>query len=213
MRELLPGLYHWTATHPKIHQPVSSYWLEGDGVLIDPLVPAEVGLEWFTGRPVPPRAILLSNRHHYRESDRFVSEFDCRVLCNSAGLHEFTHGEHVEGFQIGDQLPGGVLACEVGALCPDETALYMPALQAIALADGVVRGGAELDGALGFVPDYLMDDPPATKRRLLAAYSWLLEQLDFRHLLLAHGQPVLDDGCEQLRELVTSGGRTAYASF
>ncbi len=38
MHEILPGLYHWTAIHPKIEVPVSSYWLDEAGVLIDPLV-------------------------------------------------------------------------------------------------------------------------------------------------------------------------------
>jgi hypothetical protein len=55
-----------------------------------------------------------------------------------------------------------------------------------------------------------MDDPPGTKRGLLSACARLLEQLDFTHLLLAHGGPVIDDGREQLRDLVDSGGRTAF---
>jgi hypothetical protein len=35
MREILPGIHHWTALHPRIRQPVSSYYVEsaiGDGV-------------------------------------------------------------------------------------------------------------------------------------------------------------------------------------
>ena len=69
-------------------------------------------------------------------------------------------------------LPGGVLACEVGGICPDETALYLPEQRALTLADGVVRG--QQGSSPGFVPDGLMDDPPGTKRALLAAYARLL---------------------------------------
>ena len=208
MREVLPGIFHWTTLHPKIHIDVSSYWLDESGVAIDPLVPEEDGLEWFAGRPTRPTTVLLSNRHHYRDSARFAEAFGCTVRCTRAGLHEFTHGEAVEGFEPGDRLPGGVVACEVGGLCPDETALYLPEKRAVFLADGLVRVGA--DGLLGFVPDVLMDDPPATKRELLAAYSRLLDELDFEHVLLAHGDPLIGDGRARLQEVVDIGGRTAF---
>lgn len=211
MREVLPGVFHWTTVHPRIRIEVSSYWLEDGGVLIDPLVPPEEGLEWFAGRPAPPAAILLSNRHHHRDSGRFVERFGCTVHCNRAGLHEFARGEPVVGFDPGDRLAGGVVACAVGALCPDETALHLPAARALVCADGVVRGGRHgQTGPLGFVPDSLMDDPPETKRGLLDAYRRLLDELDFEHLLLAHGGPVIGDGRAQLQELVESGGRTAF---
>jgi hypothetical protein len=211
MREVLPGVFHWTATHPQIHIEVSSFWLDEGGVLIDPLVPPDIGLDWFAGRPTSPAAILLSNRHHYRDSAGFAEAFGCSVHCNRAGLHEFTDGRAVEGFAPGDRLPGGVIACEVGGLCPDETALHVPALRALALADGAVRAGQGEDGGpLGFVPDVLMDDPPGTKRVLLAAYARLLEELDFEHLLLAHGGPLIGDGRAELQEYVASGGRTAF---
>ena len=143
MREVLPGVFHWTTLHPRIHIDVSSYWLDAAGVAIDPLVPSEHRLEWFSERTSSPKAVLLSNRHHYRDSARFVEAYGCSVHCNRAGLHEFSHGEAVEGFEPGDTLPGGVLACEVGGICPDETALYLPEQRAIALADGVVRGRRE----------------------------------------------------------------------
>lgn len=211
MNEVLRGVFHWTAPHPKIHVEVSSYWLDRSGVLFDPLVPPEDGLQWFSERAVSPAAILLSNRHHYRDSARFVERFGCSVYCNRAGLHEFSAGEGVRGFDIGDELPGDVVACELGSICPDDTALHLPAERALVIADGVVRGGpAGQDGPLGFVPDSLMDDPPATKRGLLAACARLLAELDFVNLLLAHGGPVIGDGRELLQELVDCGGRTAF---
>jgi hypothetical protein len=209
--EVLPGVFHWRAVHPRINVEVSSYWLEDGGIAIDPLVPADVGLGWFAARTPPPAAILLSNRHHYRDSARFQDAFGCRVYCNRAGLHEFTRGEVLTAFDPGDALPGGVLARAVGGLCPDETALYLPAARAIVFADGVVRGGVQGQaGPLGFVPDTLMDDPPATKRCLLEAFARLLDELEFDHLLLAHGGAVIVNGRTQLVELVESGGRTAF---
>jgi hypothetical protein len=211
MLEVLPGVYHWTTVHPGIQTDVSSYWLEDTGVLVDPLVPTPEGLDWFSDRTLAPAAILLSNRHHFREADRFAERFGCCVYCNRLGMHEFTEGEPVQGFDIGDQLPGGAVAHELGAICPDDTALHLPHKQALVIADGVVRGGPYTeDGPLGFVPDSLMDDPSETKRALLAACSLLLEELEFTHLLLAHGGPIIGSGRERLQELVDAGGRTAF---
>jgi hypothetical protein len=207
MQEILPGVYHWTAIHPNIKVEVSSYWLEDGGVLIDPLVPPDAGIEWFATRATPPTAIVLSNRHHYRHSDKF----NLPVHCVRAGLHEFGPGRPVTGFDFGDELPGGLIAHEIGAICPDDTALELPAAKAIVFADGVVLGGPHGDeGRLGFVPDSLMDDPPQTKRGLLEAFARVLDELAFDHVLLAHGGPVLGDGRAQLQELVAAGGRTAF---
>jgi hypothetical protein len=211
VEEILPGVFHWTAVHPKIHIQVSSYWLDDAGVLIDPLVPQQEGLGWFAARARTPEAILLSNRHHYRESSRFVERFGCAVLCNRDGLHEFSHGEVVLGFDIGARLAGGVVACELDAICPDDTALHLPDRSALVLADGVVKGGTYGgDGPLGFVPDSLMDDPLGTKQGLLTGCEQLLSELEFEHLLLAHGGPVVGDGRALLQDLVDSGGRTAF---
>jgi hypothetical protein len=209
--EVLPGIFHWPALHPRINVEVSSYWLQEGGILIDPLVPPDLGLDWFAARTPPPAAILLTNRHHYRDSARFQDAFGCPAYCNRAGLHEFTHDEPITALDAGDTLPGGLAAHQVGALCPDETALYLPASRAVAFADGVVRGGLQgQEGPLGFVPDAFMDDPSTTKQELLDVFDRLLGELDFEHLLLAHGGAVVGDGRAQLQELVESGGRTAF---
>jgi hypothetical protein len=207
MEEILPGVHYWTEVHPNIRVEVASYWIEDGGVLIDPLVPKDVGVGWFGDRP---QAVVLSNRHHYRHSDRF----GVPVLCIRAGLHEFSASDRdVTGFDFGDELPGGLVAHEVDAICPDDTALYLPSARAIWFADGVVKGGphgAQDEGLLGFVPDSLMDDPPGTKQGLLRSFARLLDELDFEHVLLAHGGPVVGDGRRRLQELVDSGGRTAF---
>jgi glyoxylase-like metal-dependent hydrolase (beta-lactamase superfamily II) len=210
MQEILPGVYHWTSIHPKLRIEVASYWLDGPGVVIDPLIPADVGIEWFAGRRTPPTAVLLSNRHHFRHSDVFAAAFGCAVHANAAGLHEFTHGEVVEGFAPGDALPGGVTACEVGIICPDETALFVEDQRAMVFADALVTGAPHHRQNLGFVPDQLMDDPVQTKLGLLQTFARLLDDYDFAHLLLAHGGPIIGDGRRGLQELISAGGRTAF---
>jgi hypothetical protein len=198
VEEIDPGLWHWTARHPHIGMTVSSYYLEDAGVLIDPLLPPE-GPEWFAGRKSPPKHILLSNRHHDRDSWRLRDDFGCEIHCIANGVHELEGRGPVTPFQFGDELPGGIVAHEVDAICPDETALYIPTHRALACADGVVRWPG-VDG-LTFVPDWLMDEPDETKDGLRRAFSGLLD-LDFERLLLAHGDPVVEGAKEALRSFV-----------
>lgn len=200
MKEILPGVFHWTTVHPKIKIEVSSYYVVAAGVLLDPLIPAE-GLDWFRQHG-EPRHVILTNRHHYRHSAEFERAFGCSVWCNAAGLHEFTHGEDVRGFEPGKCFAGGIASHAVGVLCPDETALLIPGAEpALAVADGVVRDG---DGPLTFVPDFLLgDDPAAVKQGLKQAYGRLLA-LDFDHLLVAHGLPWIGGAKAALREFTAS---------
>jgi hypothetical protein len=193
VKEIVPGIWHWVELHPRIKVPVSSYYLPAERVVIDPLAPSS-GLDFFEELG-GPTDVLLTNRHHYRSSGVFAERFGATVRCVREGMHEFTHGEVVEPFDFGDELPGGIVAHRVGAICPDETALHIPARDALAVADGAVR--MEEAGELGFVPDFLMDNPEQTKEGLRAAYRRLAE-LEFHHLLLAHGEPIVDTGREAL---------------
>jgi hypothetical protein len=49
IREILPGIFHWTAVHPAIRTEVSCHYVEPARMLLDPLVPEE-GLKWFERR-------------------------------------------------------------------------------------------------------------------------------------------------------------------
>lgn len=192
MNEILPGVFHWTKKHPNIGIEVSSYYLADERVLVDPMEP-DAGIDWFREN-APPDHILLSNRHHYRDSGTFVDAFGCSVRASRPGMHEFTGGQPVEPFDFGDELPGGARAYEVGAICPDEAAFHLPAHAALHVADGVINYGG-----LRFVPDNLLgDDPDEVKRGLRTAYERLLE-LDFDNLLLAHGDPVAGGAKDALR--------------
>jgi glyoxylase-like metal-dependent hydrolase (beta-lactamase superfamily II) len=202
MQEIASGLWHWSAPHERIHIGVSSYYMLRERVLIDAMVPAE-GLEWFERRGTSPEHVLMSNRHHDRHAWRYQDAFGCEVHCVRNGLHEIEGRGSFRPFDFGDELPGGVIAHEVDAICPDETALYIPSHRALVCADGVVRWRGK-DG-LAFVPDALMDEPEQTKSDLRRAYEGLLE-LDFELLLLAHGEPVTGDARGELRRFLQQTG-------
>jgi glyoxylase-like metal-dependent hydrolase (beta-lactamase superfamily II) len=192
MEEVLPGVWHWTARHPKIGMEVGSHWVPEAGALIDPLIPAE-GVDAFRQRP--PERILLSNRHHLRHSELLADEFGCSIHCSVPGLHEFEDGPAVEGFEFGAEIAPGIEALEVGAICPDESALLIEGARALLVADGVMHYGG-----LRFVSDGLLgEDPEGVKAGLRASYSRLLDR-EFDNLLFAHGDPIVGGGKRALSE-------------
>jgi hypothetical protein len=195
MVELTPGIRHWTAVHPNLGMEVSSYWLPDLGVLLDPLaVPEEVeGVE----------EIVLSNRHHRRDAFEARERFGAVVRVPRVGLHEFADDDPVEPYDFAEPLAGGAITpYQVTPLWPDDGALHIPSLDALGLADSVVNYG---DG-LELMPAQYMDDPDAERRGLRDGLARLADELDFEHLLIAHGRPLVGDGRARLREFAAGGG-------
>jgi hypothetical protein len=193
MHEIAPGIHHWTAPHPKIKMNVSSYWLEAPRVLLDPLdVPGDV-------RDV--REIVLSNRHHKRDAFDAAERFGAPVRVPRVGLHEFGDDEPVEPYDFEEPFAGGAItAYQVTEYWPDDCALHIPSVRALVIADTVINYGG-----LRFVPDNLMgDDPEAEKRDMKATLGRLADELEFKHLLLAHGDPVAGEGRERLRDFASA---------
>jgi hypothetical protein len=198
MEEIVPGIWHWTAQHPKSGWEASSYFLPDTGVLLDPIAPPEVmdRLEELG----PPRGIVLSNRHHYRNCGELAERFGLRVRAPRVGMHEFDDDAPVDPYDFGEQLAGeAIVVHEVGAICPDEAALHIPSLSALGVADGVIN----YDG-LSFVPDDLMDEPERTKQALKEAYARVADELEFEHLLTAHGEPVVGGARDKLRRFAAA---------
>jgi glyoxylase-like metal-dependent hydrolase (beta-lactamase superfamily II) len=200
MREIAPGLHHWTARHPKIGFEVSSYFIADSATLLDPMEPPDVGMAWFRGDR-EPRAIVLTNRHHDRDSARYCAEFGIQpVLVPEAGLHEFEDKDlEVAGYVPGEEVVPGIVVHEVGALAPDDMALEIRSVGALALADGLVH----FEDGVRFVRDSYMDDPENTKRGLERALDELLD-LDFDTLLFAHGEPIVGGGKQVLRDFLAA---------
>lgn len=122
MDEVLPGVLHWTSFHEGIGQPVHSHFYVEGCALFDPRVPEDGGLEEIA-RHGRPEVILLSNRHHLRHAEAFAERFDCPIRAHRSGLHEFADGgPDVQPFEFGDTVAHGVVALEVGALTPEDTA-------------------------------------------------------------------------------------------
>jgi hypothetical protein len=190
MDEIAPGIRHWKATHPNLGVPVSAYWLPDLRVLLDPIaVPDEVE---GVGH------ILLSCRHHVRDCLEAAERFGATVSAPKTGMHDYPDDTPIQPYDFGEPVAGGgVTPHQVGALSPDETALHIPSVNALAIADGAIRYGEELH----FVPDQYMDDPEGDKEGIRRGLGRLADELKFDVLLLAHGEPI------------PSGGRAALRAF
>jgi hypothetical protein len=202
MREIFPGVGHWTTFHPGIRADVSSYYVEPARVLIDPMVPDE-GLDAFDDGP-PPQQVVLTSGNHTRDADRFADAFGIPIRVSVEGKQRIGEALDVDVYDAREEVAAGVQAVHVGVLSPDEYALHLTATEgALVLADGANHYAA----ALAFFPDELLgDDPEEVKEGLKRRFLTLLER-DFDHLLFAHGDPIVGRGKKALRDFATSPGR------
>src|SRR3954449_10344520 len=100
MREILRGVWHWSAEHPKIHRRVSSYWLPESATVLDPLLGPD-GPEDLAGL----QRIVLTCRHHRRSAPELRERFGATVLVPRSGLHEFEADTlEVEPYEPGDEV-------------------------------------------------------------------------------------------------------------
>lgn len=197
MRELFPGVFHWSTFHETIGSNVSSYYIQPAGIVLDPKVPEE----GFGAFPAAPQQVVLTSGHHNRDAQQFADEFGIPIRVSRESAEYLGGRLEVVQFGDGDEVAPGVTAIHIGKLSDDEGALHIAVGDgAIAFADGLIRHG----GALGFVPDYLIGEhPDRVKAGLKDAFRGLLER-DFDHLLFAHGEPLAGGGKSALREFVKS---------
>ena len=197
MKEIAPGIFHWTTVHPDIGMDVSSYYLAPARIVVDPLEPKE-GLGFFDELDEPPEQVVLSIGLHWRHSDHFADRYGCRVRAPEASLHRFEGTDRkAESYKPGDELAPGVEAVAIGGIAPDDMALLIKqGSGALLLADCVVN----MTGEIAFVPDSLWDDPEGEQKAVIDSLRKALE-LDFDTLLFAHGEPI------------PTGGHAALAAF
>src|SRR5437763_16576711 len=106
MRELRPGLFHWTTFHEGIRAPVSSYYVEPAGAVIDGRVPDE-GLEAAFAGHEPPRVALLTTGLHLRHADQFAEAFGCALRAPAEARDRLGPDQAFEPYGDGDAVAPG----------------------------------------------------------------------------------------------------------
>jgi glyoxylase-like metal-dependent hydrolase (beta-lactamase superfamily II) len=184
VRELQPGLWHWTATHPdwkpgEDWEPeVSSYAIADDErlLLLDPLAPPSEIPELAAERET---AIVLTCPWHAR---------DARSLAERLGAPLYVpppdEGDPnpVEGqvFRAGDRLPVGVEAFP--GMEPNDLVLWIESRRALVAGDTLIDRGHGLE----FPADWANKGVPP--EQILEALRPLLE-LPVELVLPTHGPP------------------------
>jgi hypothetical protein len=200
MRELVPGIHHWKTYRDTIGAPVSSYWIEAVGIVIDPMVPEE-GLDAFRQARIGPQQVVLTTGLHDRHAERFAEEFSIPIRAPKEAAERIGDRFGFGPYTDHRELAPGVRAVHIGVLCDDEYALHITEPEgAIVVADAVHNYG----DTLSFFSDDLLGDDAQEVKRGLKQQLWTLLQRDFEHLLFTHGDPILRHGKRALREFVKS---------
>jgi hypothetical protein len=198
MNEIAPGIFHWTAFHAPISARVSSHYIAAAQVVIDPKEPEDGGWDALPDRPAQ---ILLTSGHHVRDAPACAAHFGIPIRALAQAAEHAGSEARIEVIGVHDEPAPGITPIHVGRLSDDEGAFHIAHGDgAIAFADGLNNYG----GALGFFTDELLGpDPEQVKAGLKQAFRGLLER-DFRHLLFAHGEPLLNHGKTALRQFTES---------
>jgi hypothetical protein len=106
MREILPGVHHWTALREGIGVHVSSYYVEPAGVVIDPMVPEE-GLGVFAGLKKPQQVVLTSGLHT-RCTVAFADAFGCVIRAPREAASRLDGMLEFEPYSKGDEIAPAV---------------------------------------------------------------------------------------------------------
>jgi hypothetical protein len=99
VKEVLAGIWHWTAPRESIGgKDVSSYYLASERVVLDPMTPPELPVrrpDWFR-----PEHALLTCRHHSRD----VWKLGLVPLVVEQGAHELEGRGEFGTYAWGEQL-------------------------------------------------------------------------------------------------------------
>jgi hypothetical protein len=207
VRQILPGIYHWTGFDEALQAPVHSHYIEPAGALLDPIVP-EGGLAAFEGL-AKPEQIILTNHRHYRSTKRYAEAFGCLIRVAHSAIDEMPDGDTVEPFFDGEEVAWEITAVEVDRVGEDETVLHIGhGGGAVAFGDTLARPGT---APVTFPADeFLGKHPDRARKGLKQAFEGLLVR-EFDALLFAHGEPVVRNGKHALRRFIEEP--TEYPGF
>jgi hypothetical protein len=181
--ELAPGLWRWTAFHPKWRKEVASHaFATVDGlVLVDPLL--ENGQEI-----LQPAHVLVTVHWHVRSTAVIATRWpETRVWAPlRSGKPLRGHAEATDVFVPEDHLPGGFRSRPTAREA--EVILWLPAHSALVVGDVLLGDDA---GGLRLCPQGWLQK--GTTRTDLADSLRALLELPFDLVLVAHGEPLLDD--------------------
>jgi hypothetical protein len=212
-QRLAAGLWRWTARHPEWHPgefgaEVASYALEagGDLLLIDPLLPVEDATpvldlldELAVDRSVHA---LITIGYHVRSAEPLCERYGGRVYGPRTCESRLRDPALFTELTTDTPGPAGATTFPIGRPRRTERPLWLPSHSALAFGDAIVTTP---EGELRVWVQDPVDDKRRRwyRERFAPTLDPLLEQPTER-VLVTHGEPVLEDGAEALRDAVAA---------
>jgi glyoxylase-like metal-dependent hydrolase (beta-lactamase superfamily II) len=192
--EIAPGLRRWTTRHEEWKEDVASLAVDtGDGLaLIDPLdPPRELG---------KAEHVLLTVFFHLRSTKEVGAK---RVWAPHYSVRSAANrGVEVTDVVSPDEdLPGGIRAFQTPRR--SEVVYWLPEHRSVVVGDVLLGAGAKpkaTDDPLRLCPERWLGGGP-THADLRESLAPLLE-LPVERVLVAHGEPVLQDGRRELERVL-----------
>ena len=192
MDEILKDVYTWSvySEEKKLnfngHFIVSQHPLFGN-VIIDPPQASDSDLEQMESLGFVQH-IIITNRDHIRRSEEFQQKFGADIQINTNDItgnaivsdRNFNHGDMIAGFLQAVVIPDNK--------SPGETALFWADRKILFLGDALI---GKPPGIVTLLPEEKYDDIVKAKAGIR-----ILQNLDFKHLLLGDGESILRKGKE-----------------
>jgi glyoxylase-like metal-dependent hydrolase (beta-lactamase superfamily II) len=139
MKEIVSGVWIWSWFSPEKGLDFNGFYVRGSGTaaLVDPPAWAESDRKQME-RLGRPEVVLVTNRNHTRRSRDLAARFGIPVRIHEADARAVD--PPLDGtFRDGDDLPAGLRAITLSGLkSPGETALHVPASDAMILGDALI---------------------------------------------------------------------------
>jgi glyoxylase-like metal-dependent hydrolase (beta-lactamase superfamily II) len=182
MIEVVPGIFTWPWFSERFGYDFHGTYLPAAKLVIDPVEPPAPVLARLVEGGV--ETVVLTNRNHFRAAAAVRAATSARVLVNDAdAAFVRERGVTVDGALAPGDRVGPFTVLDAEGKSPGEVALWWPERRLLLVGDACVGHPA---GALGLLPEKVMDDPP----RLHASLRRLAE-LDVDTILVGDGVPIL----------------------
>ena len=208
-KRLAKGLWRWTERHPEWHpgefgSEVACFAVQAgeETLLIDPLLPGDPGPVFSLVDDIlrDRLTVVITIPYHVRSAEeiwrRYRGQAESTIRGHAAAAKRLSDRSGFREIDPAAELPGGVTAHRIGKPVRHETPLLLPSHKALVFGDAVV----EVNGRLYVWSDRRVDEKVERfyRERFNPTLRPLLD-LDFRRVLVTHGQPVMEDAKDELR--------------
>ena len=192
MDEILKDVYTWSVYSEEKKLNFNGYFIVSQhplfgNVIIDPPQASDSDLEQMESLGFVQH-IIITNRDHIRRSEEFQQKYGADIQINTNDItgsamvsdRNFNHGDMIAGFLQAVVIPDNK--------SPGETALFWADREILFLGDALI---GKPPGIVTLLPEEKYDDIVKAKAGIR-----ILQNLDFKHLLLGDGESILRKGKE-----------------